>query len=96
MRVSAHSRHEGETAMIAITFTAGPRLATIAPKVRQLATRLANALDAFAEARMRAAVPVRHLRRTQRDMDRCQALMHPPAHRKGRVRRPSSLVSPVG
>jgi len=49
---------------------------TITPKLQALGARLARALDNFAEARMRNAVPQWRLREAQREIDRCHRLMH--------------------
>ena len=53
-----------------------------------------GALDAFAEARMRAAIPAR-LRHTLRDIDRDCGPARANATDKRVTRRASSLVSPI-
>jgi hypothetical protein len=81
--------------MTAIVFNRRPRFATIAPRLRKLGRWLANALDAFAEARMRAAVPEHYLRRVQRDMDRCDALFHPRVHGKAKAKVTGSIIAKI-
>jgi hypothetical protein len=77
MRPRAHSGHEGESAMNAILLKAAPHVAMIAPRMQKWASRLSAALDAFAEARLRKAIPHRYLLRMQQDLDRASALMQP-------------------
>ena len=63
--------------MNAIRLNAAPHLAMIAPRLRKWASRLSAALDAFAEARMRKAIPHRYLLRMRQDLDRANALLQP-------------------
>ena len=63
--------------MNAIRLNVAPHLAMIAPRMRKWALRLSAALDAFAEARLRKAIPHRYLLRMQRDLDRANALLQP-------------------
>ena len=48
----------------------------VAPKLQTAYRRFLDALDAFAEAKIRNAVPEWELRRAQREMNRCRRLMH--------------------
>ena len=48
----------------------------VALKLQTVYQRFLNALDAFAEAKMRNAVQERELRRAQREMNRCRRLVH--------------------
>src|SRR5262245_53845534 len=48
----------------------------VALKLQTVYQRFLNALDAFAEAKMRNAVQERELRREQREMNRCRRLVH--------------------
>jgi hypothetical protein len=66
--------------MTALIMQATPFVEMVAPKFRAVYLRLLNALDAFAEAKMRNAVPEWQLRKAQRETKRCRRLMH--AHRK--------------
>ena len=52
-------------------------VAKIAPKLRALYLVLLRAMDAYAAARIRHAVPEWQLRKVQREIDRCHRLMHP-------------------
>jgi hypothetical protein len=55
---------------------ATPVAAMVALKLQTVYQRFLDALDAFAEAKMRNAVPERELRRAQREINRCRRLMH--------------------
>jgi len=48
----------------------------VALKLQTVYQRFLNALDAFAEAKMRNAVQERELRRAQREMNRCRHAGH--------------------
>jgi hypothetical protein len=48
----------------------------VTPKIRDLGQRIATALNAFAEARMRNAVPEWQLRKADREIDRVGRMMH--------------------
>jgi len=48
----------------------------VATKIEALYRRFLHALDDFAEAKMRQAVPEWQLRRAQREINRCRRLMH--------------------
>jgi len=47
----------------------------VAPKLQAVYKRVLQALDAFAESRIRNAVPAWQLRRAQRELDRSRRLM---------------------
>ena len=49
----------------------------MAPMLRTACRWLLDALEAFAAARTRNAVPEHELRRAQREIKRCRRLMHP-------------------
>jgi hypothetical protein len=53
-----------------------PVAAMVALKLQTVYQRFLDALDAFAEAKMRNAVPERELRRAQRNINRYRRLMH--------------------
>ena len=55
---------------------AAPVAGMVALKLQTVYQRFLHALDAFAEAKMRNAVPERDLRRAQREINRCRRLMH--------------------
>jgi len=78
--------------MIALLLAARPH--TITPKLRTLGRWLAGALDAFAEARVLAAVSA-DLRRALRAVDGDDGRAHPTATHRRVTRRASSLVSPI-
>ena len=63
--------------MTDLVLSAAPLIANLRPKIEALGQRLSQALDAFAEARMRRAVPARVLRQAKRDTDRYRRLLHP-------------------
>ena len=60
--------------MTALTLQATPSVEMVTPRFRPLHAHL-HAFDAFAEARMRDAVPPWQLRRAQRELDRHRRLM---------------------
>ena len=61
--------------MNALILQATPFVELVTPKLQALYMRYLHAFDAFAEARMRNAVPAWQLRRAQRDLDRYRRLM---------------------
>jgi hypothetical protein len=60
--------------MTALILQVIPFVEVVTPKLRAVYMRFLHALDAFAEARMRNAVPAWQLRRAQRELDRCRRL----------------------
>ena len=62
--------------MTTLILQATPFVEMVAPKLRTLYLRFLRALDAFAEAKMRNAVPEWQLRQAQRDFNRHCRLMH--------------------
>lgn len=63
--------------MTALILQTVPLIEIAAAKFCALGARLRDALDTFAESRIRNAVPVRHLRRAEREYTRCRKLMRP-------------------
>ena len=61
--------------MTALILQATPFVKMVGPKLQAIYKRVLQALDAFAESRMRNAVPEWQLRRAQRELDRCRRLM---------------------
>jgi len=61
--------------MTALILQATPFVEMVTPKLQALYMRYLHAFDAFAEARMRNAVPAWQLRRAQRELERCRRLM---------------------
>ena len=61
--------------MNALILQVTPFVEMVTPKLQAVYMRYLNASDAFAEARMRNAVPQWQLRRVQRELDRCRRLM---------------------
>lgn len=61
--------------MNALILQVTPFVEMVTPKLQAVYMRYLNAFDAFAEARMRNAVPAWQLRRAQRELDRCRRLM---------------------
>jgi hypothetical protein len=62
--------------MTALILHAAPFVKMVAPKLQAVYLRFLNALDAFAEARMRNAVPEWQLRKAERETSRYRRLMH--------------------
>jgi hypothetical protein len=62
--------------MTALILQATPLVQTVAPTVRTIYRRFLHALDAFAEAKMRNAVPEEKLRKAQRQINHYRRLMH--------------------
>lgn len=62
--------------MTALLLQARPLIEMAAPKFTVVYQKFLRGLDAFAEARMRKAVPERQLRKAQREVKRFQRLMH--------------------
>jgi hypothetical protein len=58
------------------TLRATPLAEMVALKLQTAYRRFVDAFDAFAEAKMRNAVPERELRRAQREINRYRRLMH--------------------
>jgi hypothetical protein len=54
--------------MTTLIMQATPFVEMVAPKVQAMYLQLLNALDAFAEAKMRSAVPMGHLHMIQREI----------------------------
>ena len=63
--------------MTAQLLQAMPFAVMAAPKVQAAYRRFLGALDDFAAAKTRNAVPERELRRAQREINRYRRLMHP-------------------
>jgi hypothetical protein len=61
--------------MTALILQATPFVEMVASQLQAVHKRVLQALDAFAESRMRNAVPAWQLRRAQRELDRCRRLM---------------------
>ena len=61
--------------MTALILQVTPFVEMVTPKLQAVYMRFLHAFDAFAEARMRNAVPEWQLRRAQRELDRCRRLM---------------------
>ena len=62
--------------MTALILQATPFIEMAATKLSAIYLRLLHAFDAFAEARMRNAVPQWQLRKAQREINRYRRLMH--------------------
>ena len=62
--------------MTALILQAKPFVEMVAPKLQTVYLRFLHALDDFAEARMRNAVPERQFRRADREINRYRRLMH--------------------
>jgi hypothetical protein len=62
--------------MTTVIMQATPFVEMVAPKLRTIYLRFLRALDAFAEAKMRNAVPKRRLRKAQRNVIRYRRRMH--------------------
>ena len=62
--------------MTALILQATPLVEMVAAKLQSVYRRFLHALDAFAEARMRNAVPEWQLRKAQREINRYRRLMH--------------------
>jgi hypothetical protein len=73
--------------MTTMILQATPFVEMVAPKLRTLYLRLLRALDAFAEAKMRNAVPEWQLRQAQRDFNRYCRLMHVDPKAPAKIRR---------
>jgi hypothetical protein len=73
---SCKNNNKGETSMTAQTLRATPSFGMAAPKLRAACRRFLDALDAFAQAKARRAVPEHELHRAQREIDRYRRLMH--------------------
>jgi hypothetical protein len=71
--------------MTAQLLQAMPFAVMAAPKIRAAYRRFLGALDDFAAAKMRNAVPERELRRAQREINRYRRLMHPDRKLPGRT-----------
>ena len=61
--------------MTALILQVTPFVEMVAPQLQAVYMRFLHAFDAFAEARMRNAVPEWQLRRAQRELDRHRRLM---------------------
>jgi hypothetical protein len=59
-----------------------------APKMRALYLRFSHALDAFAAAKARKAVPERQLHKIQREINRYHRQMHPELKSSAKTARP--------
>jgi hypothetical protein len=62
--------------MTALILQAKPLVGMVAPKLQAIYQRILHALDSFAEARMRNAVPEWRLRKARREINRYRRLMH--------------------
>ena len=62
--------------MTALILQARPFVERVAPKVQAVYQQFLHALDAFAEARMRNAVPQWRLRKAQREFNHYRRRMH--------------------
>jgi hypothetical protein len=62
--------------MTAQLLQATPLVELVAPKLQTACRRFLSALDTFAQAKARRAVPEHELRRAKREIDRYQRLMH--------------------
>jgi hypothetical protein len=70
------NKNKGETSMTALILQAKPFVEMVTPKLQIAYLRCLRALDDFAEARMRNAVPERQLRKADRAINRYRRLMH--------------------
>ena len=61
--------------MTALILQVSPFVEMVAPQLQAVYMRFLHAFDAFAEAKMRNAVPEWQLRRAQRELDRHRRLM---------------------
>ena len=61
--------------MTALILQVTPFVELVTPRLQTVYMRFLRVFDAFAEARMRNAVPAWQLRRAQRELDRCRRLM---------------------
>jgi hypothetical protein len=68
-----------------------PFAAMVAPKLKAAYRRFLGALDDFAAAKMRNAVPEQELRRAEREIDRYRRLMHA-THAAAAKAPPSRLI----
>ena len=62
--------------MTALILQATPFVQAVAPTFRSICRRVRHVLDAFAEAKMRNAVPEEKLRKAQRQIDHYRRLIH--------------------
>jgi hypothetical protein len=62
--------------MTALILQARSLAEMVAPKLQAIYQLFLHALDSFAEAKMRNAVPEWRLRKAQRDINRYRRLMH--------------------
>jgi hypothetical protein len=62
--------------MTALILQATPFVDMVAPRLQTVYGHLLHALDAFAEAKIRNAVPEIELRKAQREINRYRRLMH--------------------
>jgi hypothetical protein len=76
LREKSRKTNKGETSMTALLLQATPFVEMVAPKLQTVYRRFLHALDAFAEAKMRSAVPEQKLRRAQREINHYRRLMH--------------------
>jgi hypothetical protein len=70
------SNNKGETSMTTLILRATPFIEMVVPKLQGLYVRFLHALDAFAEVKMRKAVPERYLRKAQREVNRYHRMLH--------------------
>ena len=70
--------------MTALILQATPFVEMVAAKLQSVYLRFLRALDAFAEAKMRNAVPEWELRRARHEINRYRRLMH--ADHKGHLK----------
>ena len=74
--------------MTALILQAKPFVEMVAPKLQTVYLRFLHALDDFAEARMRNAVPERQQRKADREIDRYRRLMHADHKSPAKTQRP--------
>lgn len=75
--------------MTDITFHAVPRVPKIGPAFRSILDKISAALDGFGQSRVHQAVAPQQMRRAQREIKRCNRLLHnhAPAARKASGKR---------
>ena len=81
--------------MTAQLLQAMPFAVMAAPKVQAAYRRFLGALDDFAAAKTRNAVPERELRRAQREINRYRRLMHPTYAVAAKTRSRPNLIFPM-
>ena len=79
--------------MTTLIMQATPFVEMVAPKLQAIYLRFLHAFDAFAEAKMRSAVPTRQLHESQREINRVARLM--PVQNAARQSRPDADLTLV-